>query len=110
MMRPSILRCPCPGGVKHWLPTEALLDGKPAYIQRGCRRRRSRLLAPAGRHRVELNGDSTTGDVLQLPLPLKPRQVDVKADDWDVAGLSGCDTGVGGYLATDAPGEGRQPY
>ena len=87
---------PLPGGVKHWLPTEALFDGKQAYIQRDTEGGLW-LLAPAGRHRVELNGDLTTGDVLQLPLPRKPRQVDVKADDWDVAGLSD-DAGVGDTL------------
>lgn len=78
---------PLPGGVKHWLPTEALLDGKPAYIQRGYWKAACGCWRPPAAHRVELNGDLTTGDVLQLPLPLKPRQVDVKADDWDVAAL-----------------------
>ena len=87
---------PLPGGVKHWLPNEVQLDGKPAHIQRDTEGGLW-LLAPAGRHRVEMNGDLPTGDVLQLPLPRKPRQVDVKAEDWDVAGLSD-DAGVGDTL------------
>ncbi len=87
---------PLPGGAKHWLPREATLDGKPAQVLRdgdgGLW-----LLAPAGRHRVELNGDLPAHDTLQLPLPRKPRRVEVSADGWDVAGLSD-DTGAADTL------------
>ncbi|MES2933226.1 MAG: hypothetical protein V4805_07040 [Pseudomonadota bacterium] len=78
---------PLPGGAKHWLPREARLDGNPAYIQRDAEGELW-LLVPAGRHRLELSGDIASRDTLQLPLPLKPRQVEVHADGWDVAGLS----------------------
>jgi hypothetical protein len=78
---------PLPGGARHWLPSEALIDGKAAFIQRDPEGGLW-LLTPAGRHRVELNGDMTARDILQLPLPRKPRRVDVSADGWDVAGLS----------------------
>lgn len=78
---------PLPGGAKHWLPNEARLDGKIAYVHRDTEGGLW-LLAPAGRHRVELTGELAARDVLQLPLPRKPRRVDVSADGWDVAGLS----------------------
>jgi len=78
---------PLPGGAKHWLPSEARLDGKIAYVQRHADGGLW-LLTPAGRHRVELNGELIARDVLQLPLPRKPRHVDVTAEGWDVAGLS----------------------
>jgi hypothetical protein len=87
---------PLPGGAKHWLPREATLDGKPAKVVRDGEGGLW-LLAPAGRHRVELNGDLPAHDTLQLPLPRKPRRVEVSADGWDVAGLSD-DTGAAATL------------
>ena len=78
---------PLPGGAKHWLPNEARLDGKIAYVQRDAGGSLW-LLIPAGRHRVEFNGEMLARDVVQLPLPRKPRRVDVIAEGWDVAGLS----------------------
>lgn len=87
---------PLPGGAKHWLPREARLDGKVAYVHRDAQGGLW-LLTPAGRHRVELNGELSTRDTLQLPLPRKPRRVDISADGWDVAGLSE-DTGAADTL------------
>ncbi|MFZ6678283.1 hypothetical protein [Undibacterium sp. Tian12W] len=87
---------PLPGGIKNWLPAQAQLDGKPAYISR-AEDGTIWLLAPAGRHRLELTGELMQSDTLQLPLPQKPRQVDVHADGWDVAGLSD-DSGVADTL------------
>ncbi len=84
---------PLPGGAKYWIPHEARLDGKTAYVHRdddGA----LWLLVPAGSHRLELNGDLPARDTLQLPLPRKPRHVEVSAAGWDVAGLSD-DTGAG---------------
>lgn len=78
---------PLPGGAKHWMPNEARLDGKPAYVHRD-ESGALWLLAPAGRHRVELNGALMLSDTLQLPLARKPRHVEVIAEGWDVAGLS----------------------
>lgn len=87
---------PLPGGARQWLPREALLDGKTAFVQRDARGGLW-LLTPAGHHRLELNGDLPHGDTLQLPLPRKPRRVDVSAADWDVSGLSD-DTGAADTL------------
>ena len=87
---------PLPGGAKHWLPREARLDGKPAYIQRD-EQGALWLLTPAGRHRVELTGELPSGNTVQLPLPRKPRLVDISAAEWDVSGLSE-DTGAADTL------------
>ena len=78
---------PLPGGAKQWAPREARLDGKTAYVHRD-EQGGLWLLAPAGKHRIELNGELPAGDTLQLPLPRKPRRVEISAADWDVAGLS----------------------
>lgn len=78
---------PLPGGDKHWLPREARLDGRIAHVQRDDEGN-AWLLAPAGRHRVELEGALPARDTVQLPLPRKPRHVEVQAAGWEVAGLS----------------------
>lgn len=78
---------PLPGGVKHWLSREARLDGRLAYVQRDVQGILW-LLLPAGRHRLELSGELSNPDTLQLPLPRKPRKVEISAEGWDVTGLS----------------------
>lgn len=78
---------PLPGGSKHWLPDEARLNGKPAQVQRD-EEGDLWLLLPAGHHRLELSGPLLAQDLLQLPLLLKPHQVDVQAEGWEVSGLS----------------------
>lgn len=78
---------PLPGGKKSWLPNQARLDGKTAYVDRDGDGMLS-FLVPAGRHRLELVGELLQSDTLQLPLPRKPRRVDVEAPGWDIAGIS----------------------
>ncbi|MFZ4625106.1 MAG: hypothetical protein ACOYNF_12825 [Rhodoferax sp.] len=85
-----------PGGIKHWLPGDARLDGKTAHIQRD-RSGGLWVLVPAGRHRVELSGELPARDTVQLPLPRKPRRVEISAADWEVSGLSE-DTGAADNL------------
>ncbi len=87
---------PLPGGAKQWLPRAARLDGKVAYVQRD-EEGGLWLLTPAGKHRVELEGELPVRDTVQLPLPRKPRRVEVNAAGWDVAGLSD-DAGVADTL------------
>ena len=82
----SDVALPLPGGVKQWLASEARIDGKPAYVY--TENENAWLLAPAGRSRVELFGVLPAADVVQLPLPLRPRRVEVQADGWEVAGIS----------------------
>ncbi len=86
---------PMPGAAKQWLPQQALLDQKPAYLHRtddGS----TWLLVPKGQHRVQLQGNLPQADSLQLPLPAKPRRVslvrdklnDKLSDNWDLQGWS----------------------
>ncbi len=81
---------PLPGGAKYWLPSEASVDGKPAHVRRSAEDGGDSpwLLVPAGRHRVELHGPLSARDLVQLPLPLKPRRLDVQAEGWEVVGVS----------------------
>lgn len=78
---------PLPGGTKYWVPREAQINQQSAFVHR-AEDGGLWMLVPAGTHRIELRGDLSTRSTLQLPLPLKPRQVQVSAVDWDVAGLS----------------------
>ncbi len=78
---------PLPGGAKYWQPYFAQWDGKSAYVLR-AEDGQAWVLAPVGRHRLELIGDLMQKDTLQLALPRKPRHVEVHAEGWDVVGLS----------------------
>lgn len=78
---------PMPGGDKQWLPQQALLDQKPAFLQR-IDSGQLWLLLPKGHHQVILSGPLLQNDSLQLPLPGKPRQVTLQSADWDMQGWS----------------------
>lgn len=77
---------PVPGGLKYWVPRDVRANGQPQALLRGDD---ERLWLPvaAGRQRIELLGELPAGDTLQLPLPLKPRRVQVHAPGWDAEGL-----------------------
>ena len=77
---------PLPGGARQWQAGEARIDGQPAHVY--ADNGGAWLLAPAGRSRVELSGALPAADVVQLPLPLRPRRVEVQAEGWEVAGIS----------------------
>ena len=78
---------PMPGGDKQWLPQQALLDQKPAFLQR-LDNGQLWLLLPKGHHQVILSGPLLQNDSVQLPLPSKPRQVQLQSSDWDLQGWS----------------------
>lgn len=78
---------PMPGGDKQWLPQQALLDQKPAFLQRK-ENGQLWLLLPKGHHQVILSGPLLQNDSVQLPLPSKPRQVTLQSADWDLQGWS----------------------
>ena len=81
---------PLPGDLKHWLPGEVRLDGRPISALM-----RSNgvvwALIPAGVHRLEASGPLPSYATVQLPLPMKPGAVIVDADGWTVEGIR--DTG-----------------
>lgn len=76
---------PLPGDARYWLPGQALLDGRPApaLLRSG---ETLWLKVPAGRHHLKLQGQLPAANTVQLPLPLKPRQLAVKAKGWTVEG------------------------
>ncbi len=77
---------PVPSHVKHWLPQQVMIDDSPAN---GLLRKKDGLwlLVPAGKHVVKLSGPIRKQNTLQLPFPLKPHRVTIKADGWSVEGV-----------------------
>jgi hypothetical protein len=78
---------PMPGGDRQWLPQQAQLDQKPALMRRDDSGQLW-LLIPRGHHQVMLSGPLLQNDSVQLPLPSKPRRVELESNDWDLAGWS----------------------
>ncbi len=77
---------PVPSHVKHWLPQQVVIDGTPA---RGLLRKENEIwvLVPAGKHIVKMSGPIRKQNTLQLPFPLRPHRVSIKADGWSVEGV-----------------------
>jgi hypothetical protein len=78
---------PLPVTAASWLPQAVVIDKKPA---KGVIRGRDGNLwtmVPQGVHRVVLSGPSGHLDSIQLPLPLKPRQVNFSLEGWSVRGV-----------------------
>lgn len=80
---------PVPGGRTYWVPREVRANGRPEVLHRG-EDGRLWLWVGSGRQRIDLVGElSAASDTVQLPLPLKPRHVQVNAPGWEVEGLAG---------------------
>ncbi|WP_295436652.1 hypothetical protein [uncultured Thiodictyon sp.] len=76
-----------PGGAGGWLPTQVDLDGVPVDgLRRGSD---DRLLVPlpAGRHRLDLSGPLPERTQVEIPFPLRPRQLEATLDGWTLEGL-----------------------
>ncbi|HYY06540.1 MAG TPA: hypothetical protein VE997_08175, partial [Candidatus Limnocylindria bacterium] len=76
-----------PGSARHWSPTRVLVDGQPAP---GLWRAPDGILwleTAAGMHQVLLEGALPDVDRVEMPLPLKPRRVEARAEGWTVEGL-----------------------
>ena len=76
---------PLPGAAKQWLPQQVLLNGEPA--QALLRNGQIWLNVTKGIHQVQLAGTLPKRHTIQLPLPLKPHFVEIKATGWRVEGL-----------------------
>jgi hypothetical protein len=78
---------PLPGDARYWLPGQARLDGRPApaLLRSGDT---LWLKVPAGRHHLQLQGKLPGVCTIQLPLPLKPQHLAVKALGWTVEGIN----------------------
>src|SRR5438128_7922621 len=78
---------PLPGSARHWSPTRVLVDGQPAQ---GLWRAPDGVLwleTGGGTHQVLLEGPLPDVDRIEMPLPLKPRRVEARAEGWTVEGL-----------------------
>jgi hypothetical protein len=77
---------PLPAHVDHWLPQKVMVDGSHAQ---GLLRADNKvwILVPAGKHTVKLTGAIRKQNTVQLPFPLKPHHLTVKATGWSVEGL-----------------------
>ncbi len=90
---------PLPGAVKGWIPDTVLMDQKPLNeLFRDARPHSNEdssaspdgmlwVLTPRGVHRIVLSGATGTLNEIQLTLPVKPRQVTVSGDGWDIQGI-----------------------
>ena len=68
---------PVPGSASGWVPAHLTLDGTPLD---GLRREGGGgflTVIPAGRHQLLLSGPLPSRAEVELPLPLRPRQVEV---------------------------------
>lgn len=78
---------PLPGGTQQWTPASVLVDGNPA---KGLLRSSEGLLylpVGPGAHQVVITGPLPDRESVGIPLPLKPRRVEVQASGWTVEGV-----------------------
>jgi hypothetical protein len=77
---------PIPSHVKHWLPHDVMIDNTPA---KGLLQKDSLLwmLIPPGKHMVTLSGPIRKQNILQLPFPINPHGITIKANGWTVDGV-----------------------
>ncbi len=78
---------PLPGDPKSWTPTQVLVDGARATAMARGAEGTLWLTLDRGRHQVLLKGPLSAIDVVQIPLPMRPARVDVRAQGWNVEGV-----------------------
>ena len=76
---------PLPGSAETWVPTQALVDGKPAPTVRSG----SGLwaLISSGSKEILLDGPLPERDEVAIPLPLLPTRVETAASGWTIEGV-----------------------
>ena len=77
---------PLPGSPEQWLPTQVLLDGKPASALR-LADEHLWIAVGTGSHQVIMEGPLPRRDTVQLELPLKPHRVQTKVKGWQLDGV-----------------------
>jgi hypothetical protein len=76
-----------PADTRQWLPAQVTLDGSPAAALFRTPAGELWIELPRGQHQLTLAGTAPLRDTFQLPLPLRPRRIEIDAEGWDVAGL-----------------------
>lgn len=78
---------PVPGSTGVWTPTAITLDGEPRDgLYRGTDGAFLVAVKP-GRWQIGLSGPLAARAQIELPLPLRPRRLDVVSDGWRVEGI-----------------------
>jgi len=88
----ELIALPLPVNTAQWTPSKVEIDNAPAEGLFRSQDGGLWLALKPGRHLVTLSGILPGRDQLQIPLPLKPRRVEVSGDSWRVEGLR--DNGV----------------
>ncbi|RKZ41857.1 MAG: hypothetical protein DRQ49_03735 [Gammaproteobacteria bacterium] len=78
---------PLPGIAKQWLPQQVLLNGEPASNLWRDKKGQLWIKLIKGIHQIQMTGSLPNRHTVQLPLPLKPHFVTVKAEEWDIEGV-----------------------
>ncbi len=79
---------PFPGSLDAWTPQTVLIDNRPAE---GLMRDNQGILwglVPEGIHTVIMSGAAGSENVIRVSVPLKPRMAEVRAEGWEVTGVS----------------------
>ncbi len=78
---------PLPTQAGQWLPQEILVDSQPATDLARTEGGEIWVHLEPGRHELLLSGSLPPRPQLQLPLPLRPHRVEVRAEGWRIDGV-----------------------
>ncbi|MCK5718431.1 MAG: hypothetical protein KAH84_00625 [Thiomargarita sp.] len=78
---------PLPGIASQWLPQQVLINGEPVTTVLRDNKEQLWVNIDKGVHQIQLAGPLANRNTIQLPLPLHPRLVEVKANGWRVEGV-----------------------
>jgi len=78
---------PLPADARHWLPTDVSVDGAAAQDLYRTSKSEIWLRVREGQRQVILSGPIPQRKNIELPLPLRPRYVEVVSDGWQVEGV-----------------------
>jgi hypothetical protein len=98
-----------PGGAPDWSPDVVLVDDRPAEGLTRTPDGRLWLAVAAGRHQVLLDGALPAHDTVRLPLPSRPRRVEIVGGGWTVTGLREDGVPDDNLQLTRPHGEGTAP-
>jgi hypothetical protein len=76
-----------PADTRQWLPAQVTVDGAPAAALFRTPAGELWIELQRGQHQLTLAGTAPARDTFQLPLPLRPRRIEIDAEGWTVAGL-----------------------
>lgn len=101
---------PLAGDLEGWQPQRVYLDGKPATALRRGDQGTLWLAVETGAHQVVLEGALPARDTVQVPLPLRPRRVEIgRTAGWEVAGVRDNGTAEGSLQFTRTKGQSDAP-